>query len=103
MTNLLNWISPEVLRTLGWTLLHFLWQGAGLAALFAVATAVCRSAPARYALAVSALVLMMVSPVITFTWLRTQMNPTVQTGAGGTSKWAGTAPQNATRLAGPHR
>src|SRR2546421_5968421 len=95
MTNLLNWISPEVLRTLGWTLLHFIWQGAGLAALFAVATAVCRSAPARYALAVSALVLMMVSPVITFTWLRVQSNPDVRTGAGGASTSAGTFTPNA--------
>jgi len=30
MSNFANWISPELLRTLGWTLLHFLWQGAGL-------------------------------------------------------------------------
>jgi len=30
MSNFANWISPEILRTLGWTLLHFLWQGAGL-------------------------------------------------------------------------
>ena len=94
MTNFVNWISPEVLRTLGWTLLHFIWQGAGLAALFAVATAVCRSAPARYALGVSALVLMMVSPVITFTWLRAQSNPAVR-GAGGASTWAGTSTRNA--------
>ncbi len=72
MSNFANWISPELPRMLGWTLLHFLWQGAGLAALFAVTTAVCRSAPTRYALAVGALVLMMVSPVITFTWLRRQ-------------------------------
>src|SRR2546423_7201273 len=98
MTNLLNWISPEVLRTLGWTLLHFIWQGAGLAALFAVATAVCRNAPARYALAVSALVLMMVSPVITFTWLRVQSNPAVRTGAGGASGWAGPFTRNAIGL-----
>ena len=51
MSNFANWVSPELLRTLGWTLLHFLWQGAGLAGLFAAAVAVCRSAPARYALA----------------------------------------------------
>src|ERR1700731_3421476 len=100
MSNFANWILPELLRTLGWTLLHFLWQGAGLAALFAVGAAVCRSAAARYALAVGALVLMMVSPVITFTWLRTQMNPAVQTGAQGASTWAGTSTQNATALSG---
>jgi len=100
MTNFANWISPEVLRTLGWTLLHFLWQGAGLAALFAVACAVCRSATARYALAVSALVLMMVSPVITFRWLQAQTNPAVRTGAEGASTWAGTSTRNATALSG---
>jgi beta-lactamase regulating signal transducer with metallopeptidase domain len=100
MTNFANWISPEFLRTLGWTLLHFLWQGAGLAALFAVATAVCRSAPARYARAVGALVLMMVSPVITFTWLSRQTNPAGWTGAAGALTWAGTSTQNATALSG---
>ena len=100
MTNIANWLSPDVLRTLDWTLLHFLWQGAGLAALFAVAAAVCRSASARYALAVSALVLMLVSPVVTFTWLRAQANPAVRTGAEGALTWAGTPTQNATALSG---
>src|SRR5712691_4364411 len=100
MSNFANWISPEVLRTLGWTLLHFLWQGAGVAALFTAACAVCRSAAARYALAVGTLVLMMVSPVVTFSWLRSQTNPAVQTGAEGASTWAGTSTQNATALSG---
>src|SRR3989454_2916112 len=100
MSTVANWISPEVLRTLGWTLLHFIWQGAGLAALFAVGAAVCRSASARYALAVGALVLMLVSPVITFTWLRAQTNPAVQTGAEGATTWAGTSTRNATALSG---
>jgi beta-lactamase regulating signal transducer with metallopeptidase domain len=102
MSNFASWISPEVLRTLGWTLLHFLWQGAGLAALFAVACAVCRSASARYALAVGALVLMLASPVVTFTWLRAQANPAVRNGAGGAAAWAGTSTQNATALPGSH-
>jgi beta-lactamase regulating signal transducer with metallopeptidase domain len=100
MSNLASWISPEVLRTLGWTLLHFLWQGAGLAALFAVAAAVCRSASARYALAVGALVLMLVSPVVTFTLLRAQVSPAARTGAEGALTWAGTSTQNATALPG---
>src|SRR5437899_6515347 len=100
MSHFANWISPEILRTLGWTLLHFLWQGAGLAALFAVAAAVCRSASARYALAVSALVLMMVSPVVTFTWLRAQASPAVQTGAEGALTWARSSTQHATALSG---
>src|SRR6202521_179808 len=100
MSNFANWISPELLRTLGWTLLHFLWQGAGLAAPVAVGAAAWRSAPARFALVVGALVLMMVSPVITFTWLSRQVNPAVQPGAEGASTWAGTSTQNATALSG---
>src|SRR5258708_4842885 len=101
MSTVANWISPEVLRTLGWTLLHFIWQGAGLAALFAVGAAVCRSAPARYALAVGALVLMLASPVITFTWLRAQTSSAVRIGAEGATTWAETSTQNATALSGP--
>src|SRR5256884_5894433 len=100
MSSFANWISPEILGTLGWTLLHFLWQGAGLAALFAVAAAVCRSASARYALAVGALVLMMVSPVVTFTWLKAQPNPVVSTGAEGALTWARSSTHHATALAG---
>src|SRR6266851_1922824 len=100
MSNFANWISPEVLRTLGWTLLHFLWQGAALAAVFAVAAAVCRRASARYAVAVGALVLMMISPVVTFTWLRHETNPAGRTGAQVASTWAGTSTQNATALSG---
>src|SRR5260370_22853012 len=100
MSNIATWPSPEVLRTLGWTLLHFLWQGAGLAALFAVAAAVCRSASARYALAVAALLLMLASPIVTFTWLRAQAYPAVTTGAEGALTLAGTPTQNATALSG---
>src|SRR5260370_22401643 len=98
MTHFANWMSPEMLRTLGWTLLHFVWQGAGLAALFAVVAAVCRSASARYALAVSVLVLMVASPMVTFTWLYSQTIPAVRTGAEGASTWAGTSTQKATAL-----
>jgi beta-lactamase regulating signal transducer with metallopeptidase domain len=100
MTTIANWLSPEVLRTLGWTLMHFVWQGAGLAALFAVAAAVCRSASARYALAVGTLVLMLASPAATFMWLRAQTYPAVRTGAEGALTWAGTPTQNATALSG---
>lgn len=91
MSYFANWIPPEVLRTLGWTLLHFIWQGAALAALFAVAVAACRSAAARYALAVGALVLMMAAPVFTFTWLQRGTNPAVRSGAQAALAVMGTA------------
>jgi beta-lactamase regulating signal transducer with metallopeptidase domain len=66
MTHFANWVSPDVMRTLGWALVHFLWQGLALAALLSAAMAMCRSAATRYALAVGALVLMLAAPVVTF-------------------------------------
>jgi len=88
MSHIASWISPEMMPTLGWTLLHFLWQGAGLAALFAVASAACRGAAARYALAVVTLVLMLAAPLVTFAWLRAEASPAVRTGEEGAAAWS---------------
>ena len=66
MTTLTNWLSPSAMHSLGWTLLHFLWQGAAVAALAAVLMTLCRRASARYVLAVGALALMLAAPVTTF-------------------------------------
>jgi beta-lactamase regulating signal transducer with metallopeptidase domain len=58
------WISR-----LGWTLLHFLWQGTLIAVVFAVVRALAGqwlTARARYALTCLALGIMMATPVITF-------------------------------------
>jgi beta-lactamase regulating signal transducer with metallopeptidase domain len=66
MTSLTNWVSPSAMHSLGWTLLHFLWQGTGIAALAAVLMALCSRASARYTLAVFALALMLAAPVATF-------------------------------------
>ena len=65
MTTLMNWLSPTVMHSLGWALLHFLWQGTALAALAAVAMALCRRASARYLIGVSVLVLMLLAPLAT--------------------------------------
>ena len=83
MSILAHGISPELLDSLGWTLVHFIWQGAALAALFAVTNAVCRRASTRYALAVITLALMMAAPVITFTKLMGAKDPAVRYGARG--------------------
>lgn len=99
MTNLAHEISPELLQALGWTLLHFVWQGAALAALFAVAAAICRSASAPYALAVATLILMIASPVVTFTWMYHQTSPAVRFGAQGTSSWPDAHAVNAAAVA----
>src|SRR5216684_5194600 len=66
MSTLTNWLSPSAMHALGWTLLHFLWQGTAVAALAAVVMTVCRRASTRYALAVGTLALMLAAPVATF-------------------------------------
>src|SRR5277367_2936000 len=69
MTSLTNWLSLSAMHSLGWTLLHFLWQGTAVAALAALLMTSCRRASMRYALAVGALVLMLAAPVATFFFL----------------------------------
>jgi len=65
-TTLVNWFSPSVMQSLGWALLHFVWQGTALAALAAAAMALCHRASTRYLLGVGALVLMLLAPLATF-------------------------------------
>ncbi len=66
MTTLTNWISPATMQSLGWALLHFLWQGTALAALAAAAMAAFRKPAVRYLIGISALGLMLIAPVATF-------------------------------------
>jgi beta-lactamase regulating signal transducer with metallopeptidase domain len=57
---------------LGWTLLHFLWQGILVAALYGLAMALAGSrisARGRYAIACASLLLMTAAPAATYTWL----------------------------------
>lgn len=51
---------------LGWTLIHFLWEGALIAALFAITRLFARKPGARYAFACIALVAMVAAPFVTF-------------------------------------
>lgn len=66
MTSLTNWLSPTVMHSLGWALLHFLWQGTALAAVAAAVMALCRRASIRYVVGVGTLLLMLAAPVVTF-------------------------------------
>jgi len=59
----------SLIPLLGWTLAHFLWQGALVAVVLKILLATCRSARARHDLALGALLLMAALPVATFTWL----------------------------------
>jgi beta-lactamase regulating signal transducer with metallopeptidase domain/peptidoglycan/xylan/chitin deacetylase (PgdA/CDA1 family) len=60
-------MEASLLEALGWALVHFVWQGALVAALYACADALTARASSgvRYALALSALALMLVLPFFT--------------------------------------
>ncbi|MGA8029381.1 MAG: M56 family metallopeptidase [Bryobacteraceae bacterium] len=72
MITAVSWFTPDTIRALGWSLVHFLWQGAALALLLYVVTAFTRTALARYTAAVSTLGLMACCPIFTFFVLRHQ-------------------------------
>ena len=68
MSNLGGWPSDSVILALGWTLIHFLWQGALVGVLFASTRVLLRGVGprVRYALACLALALMVVLPATSF-------------------------------------
>src|ERR1700693_962874 len=76
MTTMMNFVSPSAMQSLGWALLHFVWQGTALAALAATAMALCRRSSARYLIGVGVLVLMLLAPVATF-WFYSQQHSVV--------------------------
>ena len=61
--------SMDLMQTLAWSLLHFLWQGAAIAAVAAAVMLVFRKPATRYLVGVSALGLMFLSFFVTFALL----------------------------------
>ena len=72
MNLLAHLLSPETMRIVALTLLHFVWQGAALAAAAYVSLHFLRNSSARYAFLVGVLVLMLAAPVATFVVLNSQ-------------------------------
>ena len=66
----------------GWALLHFLWQGAALAAAAGVAMAVSRGARARYLIGLVALSAMVLAPVLTYALYELPRSNAVQVAGG---------------------
>lgn len=66
MNFLAHLLSPEVMRSIALTLLHFLWQGTALAALAYTGMAICRTAQSRYAVGVTMVLFMAVAPAVTY-------------------------------------
>lgn len=71
MNTLPLWFSQPWADRLGWTLLHFLWQGAAIALLYALvrSLAITRSPQTRYALACLSLAAMTLAPLATWLWI----------------------------------
>ncbi len=75
--------SMDVMQTLAWSLLHFLWQGAAIAAVAAAVMYVFRKPATRYLIGIGALGLMFLSFCVTFTLLGTAPElPAAATAAG---------------------
>ena len=68
-------VPSGFVETLGWTLVHFIWQGALLALALYIFVAYCRSAVTRYWAGVVTLALMAATPVVTFAVLRHAAEP----------------------------
>src|SRR5918911_2286745 len=68
MRTIETFLSQPFFRALGWTLIHFIWQGALLGLLYAGASVLLRRAAAnvRYLAACSVLLLMLILPAATF-------------------------------------
>jgi beta-lactamase regulating signal transducer with metallopeptidase domain len=75
--------TTEIMRTLAWSLLHFLWQGAAIAAVAAAFMFVFRKPATRYLVGITALALMLVSFAITFTFISGSSETAAQVSAAG--------------------
>ncbi len=60
-------LDKPIFQALGWTLIHFIWQGALIAILYVSASVLLRrfSASVRYAAACGAMLLMLIAPAVT--------------------------------------
>ena len=66
MTGMGGWIAPVTMRLVGMALLHFLWQGAAIAAVAFLAMSLVRRASAKYLVGVAMLLAMLAAPAVTF-------------------------------------
>jgi hypothetical protein len=64
-------LSHPLVQSLGWVLVHFIWQATGIALLLAMTLALLRTATAkaRYAAACLAMILMVLAPAATLSWV----------------------------------
>src|SRR5262245_60857656 len=70
-------LDKPVFQALGWTLIHFIWQGALIAIVYASVSVLLRrfSASVRYAAACGAMLVMLVAPVATMVVIGSNPGP----------------------------
>ena len=87
--------TTEIMRTLAWSLLHFLWQGAAIAAVAAAFMFAFRKSATRYLIGIAALALMLVSFGITFTLISGSSGAAADYSAAGAPAAASLSPLGA--------
>jgi beta-lactamase regulating signal transducer with metallopeptidase domain len=86
------WMSQTMVHALGWTLVHFLWEGLVIAALLAVGLRMFKKSPAhhKYLAGCAAMALMAIAPAVTL-FLVAELNvPPPRTTGPATSPWTET-------------
>ena len=97
--------TMPVVQALGWTLIHFLWQGAAVALLLAIINAALKDCAAnlRYLSSCIALLLMLGLPLITFAALRSDRVAAAALTTGAAARiGAGSLPAGETTPATAH-
>jgi beta-lactamase regulating signal transducer with metallopeptidase domain/murein DD-endopeptidase MepM/ murein hydrolase activator NlpD len=75
-------LQTSLLQTLGWTLIHSLWQGVLIAALLFFVLLFVKRSQVRYGVSCAALLLMVLIPVVTFGMLTDKPTLSVKTDVG---------------------
>jgi beta-lactamase regulating signal transducer with metallopeptidase domain len=91
MNTVLEFFSSPWTQALGWTLLHSLWQGLAIFSLVALLLRFIpsRKSSLRYSIAAVAMLLMLTTSIVTFTWLSS--NSGTSHNGSGTVYWIYTA------------
>lgn len=85
MNSIATLLDKPIFLALGWTLIHFIWQGALIALLYVASSVLLRrfTANVRYAAACGGMLLMLIAPVVTILTISsatTQLNSVAVTG-----------------------
>src|SRR5579859_8022313 len=102
-------MNGDTTQIIGWSLVHFLWQGTVIALLLQGVLAGCRTAAGRYRVLMASLMLMLAAPLLTY-WVLSQpeaiLPPLRETffgpGYADTNSAATAAAPAVTRSAGLH-